>query len=631
MKKRIVSFLLVIVIVFSFAPAAGAVTGRSLFCANSLYTLGLFKGVGQSYDGSPIFELDRAPTRAEAVVMLVRLLGKEKEALAGSGAQPFSDVESWAAPYIGYAYSAGLTQGIGSGQFGSNQAVTASQYITFVLRALGYSSEKDFKWDSAWTLSDSLGLTDGYYNTASDFLRGDVAILSYNALAQSVKGGTSLLSSLYSSGVVSSSAIANVGLSNMLGNSLSPSEVYEKCVSAVFNIIVYDSTGHALGQASGFFIDSNGTAVTNYHVIEDAYSAKIKTLDGKIYNVQGVYGSDATNDLALIKIEGTNFPYLELGDSDYVSVGSTVYTIGNPQGLEGTISQGIVSYYFREIDNTPYIQITAPISPGSSGGVLLDTAGKVIGITTGGITSGQSLNLAVPINYIKGVQRTSYISLDKNIPTAGKEIGYSFASTVPDYGAYFGKNMYSSRSRTNMFTLWYKKSANAKDPVADYGALLEKWGFAYKKDYTTENVNGKYFEKGNVKVLNAVVKEPNTGVEYIIVEIELMTSSYYSKVERGSDGYPSVPSFEVYFGLQDGYVRTVTTNGFVQKFAVSEVNAIDTQAVSVYCALLEKWGFVFKYGSSVNGATTFAYAKNNITVLIEKKDGFIIQTVIVSQ
>ncbi len=629
MKKRVVSFFLVIVIVFSLAPSAFAASDRSLYCASSLYALGLFKGVGQNSDGSPAFELDRAPTRAEAVVMLVRLLGKEREALNNTWAQPFGDVQDWAAPYIGYAYSAGLTRGVGDRVFGSGTPVTASQYITFVLRALGYSSDKDFKWDSAYTLSDSLGFTSGEYGASASFSRGDAAIVSYNALSQKIKNGTNLLSSLYASGAVSASAISNVGLGSMLSGNLSPSEVYAKCASAVFNISVYNSTGHALGQATGFFIDSNGTAVTNYHVIEDAYSAKIKMADGNIYNVLGVYGSDANSDLAIIKVEGSGFPYLEQGNSDYVAVGSTVYTIGSPQGLEGSISQGIVSYYYREIGNTPYVQITAPISPGSSGGALLDASGRVIGVTTGGIAAGQSLNLAVPINNINKIQRTSYISLYKNVPVAGMEVGYSVSSEVPDYGAYFGKNLYYSRLRSNTYTYWYKRSALIQDPIGAYGELLEKWGFVYRNEYKSLTATGKHYAKGNITVLAALVDDPSTDEEYIAVEIDLSTSSEYPKTEMGSNGYTAVPSFDIFFGISD-FVHTTTANGFINRFTLSEVNAIDRQAVSVYCALLEKWGFSFKNGSYSSGMLTYRFVKNNITVIIEQNESYIIQTISVS-
>ncbi len=161
----------------------------ALASANALHTLGLFNGVGVNADGTPDYALRRVPTRSEAVTMLVRLLGKESAAMAGTWNVPFTDVADWAKPYVGYAYANGLTMGTGADTFGGSDPITTAQYLTFLLRALGYSSETDFRWDRPWELSDSIKLTYGQYNAKSGaFLRGDVAIVSYTVLACECKG-----------------------------------------------------------------------------------------------------------------------------------------------------------------------------------------------------------------------------------------------------------------------------------------------------------------------------------------------------------------------------------------------------------------------------------------------------------
>jgi len=167
------------------APSVLAADSAAQESADALHELGLFNGTGTSADGTPDYDLDRAPTRHEAVTMLVRLLGKEEEAKAGSWTIPFTDVADWAVPYVGYAYKNGLTKGVSDTAFGGNSPVSAAQYITFVLRALGYDSSKDFQWDRAWELSDEIGLTSGRYNedNSASFLRGDAAIVSCNALS----------------------------------------------------------------------------------------------------------------------------------------------------------------------------------------------------------------------------------------------------------------------------------------------------------------------------------------------------------------------------------------------------------------------------------------------------------------
>ena len=125
--------------------------------------------------------------------MLVRLLGKGEEAVSGTWETPFTDVADWAKPYVGYAYANGLTSGTGATTFGGNSPITASQYITFVLRALGYESGTDFQWDKAWELSDRIGLTDGRYNASKEFLRGDVTIVSRSAMDVQQKDSDSTL------------------------------------------------------------------------------------------------------------------------------------------------------------------------------------------------------------------------------------------------------------------------------------------------------------------------------------------------------------------------------------------------------------------------------------------------------
>ncbi len=202
--KRVLSIVLGLLFVFSLVPAALAVEAEPATAADYLYQLGLFKGTGIDENGNPNFELERAATRHEAITMLVRLLGKESTALTGKWRTPFTDVAVWAAPYVGYAYENKITNGISNHTYGGEMGVTASQYITFILRTLGYESGKDFLCDSAWTLSDRIGLTDGSYHSGSGtFTRGDMAIVSRCALDVKLKNSDmTLLELLISEGVV---------------------------------------------------------------------------------------------------------------------------------------------------------------------------------------------------------------------------------------------------------------------------------------------------------------------------------------------------------------------------------------------------------------------------------------------
>lgn len=188
MKNKIMSTVLAFVLITAFIPFASATNDEANAAADELHELGLLGGVGTNADGTINYDLDRTPTRAEAVTMLVRFLGKETEAKAGQWKTPFTDVAEWAEPYVGYAYANGLTGGVGGGLFGSASEISATQYLTFLLRALDYSSTTDFRWDKAWELTDKLGLTHGEYNIAdTTFTRGDMVVVSRHALDCKIK------------------------------------------------------------------------------------------------------------------------------------------------------------------------------------------------------------------------------------------------------------------------------------------------------------------------------------------------------------------------------------------------------------------------------------------------------------
>ena len=154
------------------------------------------------------------------------------------------------------------------------------------------------------------------------------------------------------------------------------------------------------GQGSGFFITADGYAVTNNHVVDKAQTVEITTDDGKTYSAK-VIGSDPRTDLALIKVEGRNdFPYVKLADRA-PRIGDWVLAVGNPFGLGGTVTAGIVSARGRDIGAGPYddfIQIDAPVNKGNSGGPTFDMDGNVIGVNTAIFSpSGGSVGIAFDI------------------------------------------------------------------------------------------------------------------------------------------------------------------------------------------------------------------------------------------
>ena len=196
MKKKLVCLVLTALMVLSIMPAT-AFAAQVKFerplqfeenIAAELKKLNLFKGVSETD-----FALNKVPTRIEALVIMLRLMGKEAEILAGESQHPFTDVPSWANNYVGYAYENGLTKGISKSKFGTDNA-TDVQFLTFVLRAMGYSdSNGDFTWDNPYKLAEDLGVLDCSVTTGKGFLRADCASISYNALGAKLKDNSGTL------------------------------------------------------------------------------------------------------------------------------------------------------------------------------------------------------------------------------------------------------------------------------------------------------------------------------------------------------------------------------------------------------------------------------------------------------
>lgn len=187
-KNTITLVLLLAMSLMLYMPSYAANITEAETQASALKQLRLFKGVSGTD-----FDLDRAPTRTEALVMLIRVLGKESEAINGDWPHPFTDVSSWADKYIGYAYKNGLTSGISDTEFGTGDA-NSDMYLSFVLRALGYDdSAGDFAWNEPDALAKSSGILIDSVDTA-DFMRADVVHVSWAALEAKLKDGSQTLS-----------------------------------------------------------------------------------------------------------------------------------------------------------------------------------------------------------------------------------------------------------------------------------------------------------------------------------------------------------------------------------------------------------------------------------------------------
>lgn len=203
------------------------------------------------------------------------------------------------------------------------------------------------------------------------------------------------------------------------GQDLLP-ELVRRIKPSAVAIETFDSRGEKLSRGSGFFIDVD-RVVTNRHVIDNAFRAEVHSYNGSVYQVKGVIAVDAEGDLALLRVDAPPNQVRPLVlDKTSPQEGESVVVIGNPLGLEGSVTNGIVSAV-RDIPTFGrIIQITAPISPGSSGSPVVNMRGQVIGIATLQITGGQSVNFAIPSERISQLQGGVLLPLSELVAASGR-------------------------------------------------------------------------------------------------------------------------------------------------------------------------------------------------------------------
>lgn len=195
MMKKLVSTMLMIVLSISLI-SSNALAYRDFTepqqKAEALKSLQLFQGVTESD-----FALNRAPNRLEALVMFIRMIGAEDTVMSGKWSHTFTDVPDWASAYVGYAYVEGYTNGVSKTKFGSYDTASSAMYLTFILRALAYSDDTngDFTYNNPYTLARRIGLLTINVD-ATNFLRADVALISWNALFLPMNGGNKALADL---------------------------------------------------------------------------------------------------------------------------------------------------------------------------------------------------------------------------------------------------------------------------------------------------------------------------------------------------------------------------------------------------------------------------------------------------
>src|SRR5688572_5513140 len=181
-----------------------------------------------------------------------------------------------------------------------------------------------------------------------------------------------------------------------------PQEIAAQAQAALLVVEAFDANGEKMGAGTGFVVREDGAFITNYHVVEEAASLRVTALNGEPQTRVLVLATDAPRDLVLLQLPGAGMPALALGDDAQLRTGDAVYVMGNPIGMAGSFAGGMISAR-REVEGVAMLQVTTPISPGTSGGPLMDAQGRVVGVATLFAEGATAVGLAVPVQYVRGL------------------------------------------------------------------------------------------------------------------------------------------------------------------------------------------------------------------------------------
>ncbi len=498
--NRRFAFMLIIALLFSLSTTTAFAAQGSMdnFVEKSTYSEGYFSDIGGQWfessvargyalglidgKGGGIFDPAGSVTLAEAIKLAACL-----HSIYYTGSADFEQGSPWYQVYVNYCLTKGI---ISSGYSDYNAAATRAQFASIFASALPSAALSAINTVNDDCIPD-VKISDSYGPAVYKLYRA--GILTGSDSRGTFNPQSNIQRSEMAAIVTRMADIdlrREITLTEKISNSgLSAQEIFTKCSAAVFYIEIYDINDNPIGSGSGVFTSSDGQAVTNYHVIENAYSAAIMTTDGNTYSVDGVYDYDENTDLARLQIHGSGFSYLPIGDSRSLSTGATVFAIGSPLGLDNTISQGIISNAGRVIDGISYIQTTAPISPGSSGGALINDKGELIGITSAYFADGQNLNLAVPIHRLEELGYQSWKPLS-SLHTIVNATYYSGYYPTPDFGAMAGISpYYTENAEDGRFYLYREIDiTDVYTALDDYETLLYQCGFSYLTAYVDDDV-----------------------------------------------------------------------------------------------------------------------------------------------
>ena len=345
-------------------------------------------------------------------------------------------------------------------------------------------------------------------------------------------------------------------------------DIAEKALAATVYLEMQDSNGKILGFGSGFFVKPNLIA-TNYHVIAGAASGTAK-LVGKhnTYEIEGFTATSTYDDLVLLKASVPGINPLPLGNSDAVKIGETVYVAGNPKGLEGTFSDGIISG--RHGGHAKgRIQMTAPISPGSSGGPVLNKKGEVIGVSYMIVEGGQNLNFAIPSLYLKTLLALSgtVTPLPQGNRSISAETFFVQGNTKASLGQHFAAIKDYDKAiqlKPNAANAYYNRGL-AKYYLGQYVAAISDYDKAIQlKPDLAEAYSNRGLAKADLGQYVAAISDYDKAIQLKPDDAEAYSNRGVAKADLGQY-VAAISDFDKAIQLEPDYAEAYSNRGVEKK------------------------------------------------------------------
>jgi tetratricopeptide (TPR) repeat protein len=335
---------------------------------------------------------------------------------------------------------------------------------------------------------------------------------------------------------------------DLFGQPLTAEQIYKKVSGAVVVIQAYNTNNELVNEGSGVVISDKGYIVTNYHVLEGCQ--KLEVLHNKqVVPYVDIIGIDVSKDILILKIKAKRFPSIKIGNVQKINIGDRVYAIGSPLGFENTISEGIISGLRNdETTGRNLIQITASISPGSSGGAVVNDKGELIGISSFTAAEGQNLNFAIPIDDVLAVKIGSYSKDDSYKDFELFYKGYNadkngnYQEAISYYTSYLTKYPNDANA--------YLSRGNAKTDLEDYTGAIQDYSKAIE---INPNFAGAYYNRGLAKY---DLDDYRGAIQDYSKAIEINPNDAGAYINRGSAKH----DLEDYTGAIQDYNKAIEIN-----------------------------------------------------------------------